>query len=176
MEAIEFLKSVDTFSWVATITFILVVIGLYIKRKSPYVKEVVTNTIMEAEKMFNSGEGQQKLKFAVTAIRAKLPMILRIFITHRMLVTMIEGTLNKISDSFDLDRKVDIKGNEMIVPKKIVIEKKDNMTSFELDTREPEVEVEDGKSNTELYASLKAKTDWRKDTETSVEVGIKKKF
>lgn len=172
MEVINTLKSIDLVSWVILFTLLMIVIGLYIKRSSPYVKDIVTNAIIEAEKHFNSGEGQLKLKFAVTKIRESLPLILRVFITHRMLVTMIETTLNKISDSFELDKKVDIIGNEIIIPKKIIIEKKNKDTSIEIGT----MELNKDDSDIEMYANLKAKTNWKDDTETSVEVGIKKKL
>lgn len=167
MEILNFLKSIDIGSWVILITLVLIVIGLYVKRSSLYVKEIVANAIIEAEKHFNSGQGQLKLQFAVTKIRASLPLILRVFITHSMLVNMIEATLNKISCTFELNRKVDIIGNEVAIPKKIIIEK----DSIEIDTREIRPD-----SDVEVYANVKAKTDWKDNTETSVEVGFKKKL
>lgn len=176
MEIVNTLKNVDILSWVIIFTLIMVAIGLYIKRASPYVKDIITNAIIEAENHFNSGEGQQKLHFAVTTIRGKLPVILRIFITHRMLVTMIETTLNKISDSFELNKKVDIKGNDSIVYRKIDIDEVNKTTSLEMDTRPINVVNTSKDSDVEVYANVKAKTDWRDNTETSVEVGIKKKL
>lgn len=175
-EVLNYIKQIDTTSIVIIGVLIVLVVWLYIKRSSPYIKEVVLNAVIEAENHFNSGEGQQKLHFAVTTIRTRLPLILRIFITHRMLVTMIETTLNKISDSFELHRKVDIKGNEDIIPKKIIIEQEDVKTSFEFDSRDKTTIEEKKDSNVELYANVKAKTDWRDNTETSVEVGFKKKL
>lgn len=175
-EVLNYIKQVDITSIVIIGVLIALVIWLYVKRSSPYVKEVVLNAVIEAENHFNSGEGQQKLHFAVTTIRMKLPFIFRMFITHRMLVTMIETTLNKISSSFDLHKKVDIIGNEeIIIPKKIKIEQEENITSMEIDTREY-VKEKEKDSNVELYANVKAKTNWRDDTETSVEVGFKKKL
>lgn len=174
---LNYIKQIDVTSIVVIGVLLALVVWLYIKRSSPYVKEVVLNAVIEAENHFNSGEGQQKLHFAVTTIRMKLPLIFRVFITHRMLVTMIETTLNKISDSFELHRKVDIKGNENVIPKKIIIEQEETKTSFEFDTRDKTTIVEEKKdSNVELYANVKAKTDWRDNTETSVEVGFKKKL
>lgn len=175
-EVLNYIKQVDITSIVIIGVLIVLVIWLYIKRSSPYVKEVVLNAVIEAENHFNSGEGQQKLHFAVTTIRMRLPLILRVFITHRMLVTMIETTLNKISDSFELHRKVDIKGNEDIIAKKIIIEQEDVKTSFEFDSRDKTTIEEKKDSDVELYANVKAKTDWRDNTETSVEVGFKKKL
>ncbi|MGL6185549.1 MAG: hypothetical protein ACRC1T_09255 [Clostridium chrysemydis] len=176
MEFILFLKNIDTISYITIFTLIMICIGLYIKRKSPFIKEIVENAIIEAEKKFNSGEGQEKLKYATERVRERVPIIFKIFITHRMTVTIIESTLNKISHTFDIDRKIDIIGNENIVSKKIEIDKDTRSTSFEVNMNKGSVSEDDKSSDTELYASLKAKTDWRENTETSLEVGFKKKF
>lgn len=174
-DVLNYIKQMDLASIIIIGILLILVVILYVKRSSPYVKEVVLNAVIEAENHFNSGEGQQKLHFAVTTIRMRLPLILRMFVTHRMLVTMIETTLNKISDSFELHKKVDIIGNEEIIPKKIIIEQNENTTSMEIDTREF-VEEKEKDSDVELYANVKAKTNWKNDTETSVEVGFKKKL
>ena len=176
MAILNTLKSVDVLSWVILFTLTMIAIGLYIKRASPYVKDIITNAIIEAENHFNSGEGQQKLHFAVSLIRNKLPVALRIFITHRMLVTMIETTLNKISDSFELNKKIDIKGNDNVVYKRVGIDDVNKTTSIEIDTRPIDTMNKQKDSDVEVYANVKAKTDWRDNTETSVEVGIKKKL
>lgn len=175
MQIINMVKSVDILSWVILFTLVMVVIGLYIKRTSPYVKEIVKSAVIDAERHFNSGQGQLKLKFATEKIRQSLPLVLRVFITHRMIVTMIEITLNKISHTFELDTVVDIIGNEDMVHKKINIQNTDEVSEIEisLNQRKPEI-VEESKA--EVYASLRAKTDWRDNTETSVEVGFKKKL
>lgn len=169
----EILKNVDILSWVIIFTLMMVVIGLYIKRASPYVKDIITNAIIEAENHFNSGEGQQKLHFAVTIIKSRLPVVLRVFITRRMLVTMIEVTLNKISSSFELEKVVDIKGNEDSVFKRVGVETKNKTTSIKLDTRPLEFKKD---TSVEAYANMKTKTNWRDGVETIVEVGVKKKI
>lgn len=175
MEFISFLKNIDIASYIIIFTVIMVVVGLYIKRKTPFVKELVESAIIEAEKKFNSGEGQEKLKYATEKIREKLPTIFKVFITHRVTITIIESTLNKISHTFNIDRKVDIIGNDSIISKKVEIDKKSMQTTMEIKTNNL-IQNTMNNSDTELYASLKAKTDWKDNTETSVEVGFKKRF
>lgn len=50
MEFISFLKNIDIASYIIIFTVIMVVVGLYIKRKTPFVKELVESAIIEAEK------------------------------------------------------------------------------------------------------------------------------
>lgn len=111
------LKYINSITFMVGVASVLVLIGLYVKRSSPIVKTIVTNAIIDAEQKFNSGEGQQKLQYATIAIQAGLPFILKFFFSKRMIVTIIESTLNKVSDVFELDKKVDIIGNEAIEKK-----------------------------------------------------------
>ena len=178
MEFLEFIKNMDRTSWIILGVVTLIFSILYIKRSSDIVKKIVLEAICEAEGKFNSGEGQQKLEFAVECIRGNLPFIIRLFLTKSTLVTIIEGLLNTISHSFDLGKQVDIKGNDIVLPLgdlKVNLDKR--MFGVELDTRNNlESKEANFDSNTMIYANVKAETDWKNDTETSVEVGIKKKL
>ncbi|MGL5049888.1 MAG: hypothetical protein ACRC6E_04555 [Fusobacteriaceae bacterium] len=155
------LKSIDLVSWVVLVVVGITLIGLYAKRTSPIVKEVITNAILEAERLFNGGEGQKKLEFAVTIIRLRLPKVLGLFITKSMLVSMIEIILNKISHTFELKTKVDIMGN-------------DNKVNFNVELHKTEGDIKD--RSTEMYGAVKTKTDWKDNTESTIEIGFKKKF
>ncbi|MGL6167459.1 MAG: hypothetical protein ACRC0Y_04130 [Fusobacteriaceae bacterium] len=155
------LKSVDLLSWVILVAVGITLIGLYVKRTSPIVKEIITNAILEAERLFNSGEGQKKLDFAVTVIRLRLPKVLGLFITKSMLVSMIEIILNKISHTFELKTKVDIIGN-------------DDKVNFNVESHKTEEYSKEG--NTELYGSVKTKTDWKDNADTTIEIGFKKRL
>ncbi|MGL6130232.1 MAG: hypothetical protein ACRCZ9_01290 [Fusobacteriaceae bacterium] len=73
---------------------------------------------METERVFNSGQGQEKLEFATMVIKSKLPSIASVFVTKRMIVSMIETTLNKVAKTFEVDKIVDIVGNENTVSSK----------------------------------------------------------
>lgn len=176
MEILEFIKNIDKSSWIILGCFSLFLVIIYIKRSSDIVKKIVLEAINEAECKFNSGEGQQKLDFAVDCIKIKLPFILGIFLTKNSLVSIIEGLLNTVSHTFNLNKQVDIKGNDTIITfKEIKINKKE--IDVELDTRSKSELIEASvESDTEVYANVKTKTDWKDNTETSVEVGIKKKL
>lgn len=178
MEVIEFIKNIDRTSWIIIGSFNLLFILLYVRRASDNVKKIVLDVINEAEYRFNSGEGQQKLEFAVEIIRIRLPFILKLLLTKSTLVTIIEGLLNTISHSFDLGKQVDIKGNDIILPLDgLRVDLGKRTIGVELDTRNnlgvKEINID---SDTMVYANVKAETDWKNDTETSVEVGIKKKL
>lgn len=178
MEFLEFIKNMDRTSWIILGVVTLIFSILYIKRSSDIVKKIVLEAICEAEGKFNSGEGQQKLEFAVECIRGNLPFILKLLLTKSTLVTIIEGLLNTISHSFDLGKQVDIKGNDILLPLDgLRVDLGKRTIGVELDTRDnlglKEVNID---SDTMVYANVKAETDWKNDTETSVEVGIKKKL
>ncbi|MGL5960696.1 MAG: hypothetical protein ACRCZ0_01905 [Cetobacterium sp.] len=139
----------------------MTMVGLYIRRTSPVVKNIVSTAIIEAEKAFNGGQGQEKLEFAVIVIRSRLPRIVSVFVTKRMLVSMIEVTLNKIAKTFEINKVVDIVGNE-------------DRVRIDVDAVVEKEVVK--KDNGEVYASLKNNTDWKDNTNTSIEVGFKKKL
>lgn len=161
MEFLEFFKNMDKTSWIILGVFILFLVVLYVKKSSDIVKKIVLEAITEAECKFNSGEGQQKLEFAVECIRGNLPFIFRLFLTKSTLVSIIEGLLNTISHTFNLDKQVDIKGNEIIIPaKKINLDLNKKDIGIELDTRN-ELQINNGDSDLEVYANVKAKTNFK---------------
>lgn len=172
MEFLEFIKNMDRTSWIILGVVALIFSILYIKRSSDTVKKIVLEAICEAECKFNSGEGQQKLEFAVEVIRLRLPFIIKIFLTKSTLVTIIEGLLNTISHSFNLDKRVDIKGNDTLFSlKKLMVKPSIKTTDVESEIKQVDID-----SDTCIYANIKAETDWKDNTETSVELGIKKKL
>lgn len=177
MEFLEFIKQIDKTSWIIISAVVFICGILYVKRSSDTVKTIVLNAINESEERFNSGEGQAKLDFAVETVRGGLPFILRIFMTKAMIISIIEGLLNTISFTFSLDKKVDIIGNDVFKGKKLKLDIEKDKGEIELGVSNKEIEpILSKDSDTELYANVKAETDWKKDTETSVEVGIKKKL
>lgn len=167
---LNYVKGLDLTSWIIIVIGVLAVIGLYINRKRKFVKDLVKTAVVNAEKSFNSNQGQEKLDFATEYIKSRLPVILKYFISKRMIVSMIESTLNKLCDIFEVDEEVDIIGNEDI--KKVDITEKSVGVEFSSNTEyEP---IKD--KNTEVYASLKAETDLHDNPELKAEIGIKHKF
>lgn len=147
---------------------------LYLNKGIPFVRELIESVVIEAEKEFNSGEGQLKLNYAIDKLRAKLPSVLRIFVSRSVLVTLIENALNKLSKTFDLEKEVDIKGNDSVFKGdkiKLEVNKKDVLIG--INTEGSEVTKV---STSEVYGAVKISTDWRDKPNTSIELGVKKKL
>lgn len=115
------------------VLLILLLCFFYYKKESKIVREIMINAILSAEKNFNSGEGQKKLEYAVTVIKSKLPVILKPIFTKFVLVTCIEKLLNSVSNIWDLDTSVDIKGNETTISGNA--ERKDNVDSLNVEIK-----------------------------------------
>lgn len=94
------------------VILLIILISIFIYRKSKYVIRIVGDAIVEAEKKLNSSSGQERLDFAVERIKQQLPYILKPFMTKRILVSIIEFMLNFMNDAFKTGKIVDIQGND----------------------------------------------------------------
>lgn len=75
--------------------------------------------VIASEESFNHGDNKKKLDAAIKYINLrtdKLPylakMVIRKFLSRKRMITIIEKTLQKFSDTFGNARKIDIEGNE----------------------------------------------------------------
>lgn len=102
------------------ISIIIVIIGIIVFKESKMVKQIVLDAVVSAEANLNSEGGQAKLENVVTVVKQKLPKFVSIFVTRKMIVDIVEESLNFVSTMYDLKHKVDIKGNE----EEVVIEEK----------------------------------------------------
>lgn len=107
-QIVNYLKSLDKLSIIIIVIFIMFLIFLFIKKQY----KIFIEAIIKAETMLNSGDGQKKLEYAVHYIQSKLPIILKPFMTKKLIVTIIEYLLNKGLQHMGSDNKIDIKGNE----------------------------------------------------------------
>lgn len=113
MEKIQlFLSSLTTQDYVTFGLGVLVIILLFIFKESKIVIDTVGNAIVEAETKLNSEDGQKRLEYAVSVVQDKLPRFAKIFITKKMIVSIIELMLNSMNKAFKIDKNIDIKGNE----------------------------------------------------------------
>lgn len=159
---------------ISSVIFILFLLCLYFLREKKIVRQIIINAICEAEVRFNSGEGQAKLDFATEQIKKKLPKYLSFIISKSVIIAFIEYFLNKGLQLVKCEKKIDIKGNEdleFIEKIDLNLNEKDN--SVELNYNKPQDMKED---KAEIYGSLKVKTDWHNNPNTTIEVGIKKKL
>ena len=170
----EGLGNMDVTSWVIIGCIGVGLLIIYLNRRIPVVKRLVESAVIEAERNFNSGEGQLKLEYAVNSIKLRLPFVLRFLVTKSVIVTLIESTLNRISNTFDLDIEVDIKGNDGTkIHTKIDLNIGDTeVNTIYMDTPKDKL----NKGETEVYGGVKVTTDWKDKPKSSVEVGLRKKI
>lgn len=103
---LEFLQ--NNFGAIVTVISVMVLVLLLVKKQY----SVFIDVIMDVEEKLNSESGQKKLDMAVALIQSKLPVYIRVFITKKLIVTIIEYILNGALKHFKHGEKVDIKGNE----------------------------------------------------------------
>lgn len=110
------------------ISIIIVIIGIIVFKESKMVKQIVLDAVVSAEANLNSEGGQAKLENVVTVVKQKLPKFVSIFVTRKMIVDIVEESLNFVSTMYDLKHKVDIKGNEEeVVTEEKIETKKDEI-------------------------------------------------
>lgn len=111
-ELINIIKTRPILAIVVCVVLLIAVILLFVFRETKYAIEIVSNAIIETEKVCNSKKGQEKLDYAVTIVKSKLPKMISIFISKRIIVTWIEFMLNFLGKAFSVEKKIDIIGNE----------------------------------------------------------------
>lgn len=159
---------------ISSVVFILFLLCLYFLREKKIVRQIIINAICEAEVRFNSGEGQAKLDFATEQIKKKLPRYLSFIVSKSIIVTFIEYFLNKGLQLVKSEKKIDIKGNEdleLVEKIDLNLYKKENSVELKYNKNQS---IKENKA--EVYGSLKVKTDWHDNPDTTIEVGIKKKL
>lgn len=167
---IEYVKSLDKASIGLIILFVIMGVIVFIKRESKLVQQSVLSVILEAERKFNTKEGQLKLDYVVKELKLKVPTILRFLITKHMLVSLIEYLLNKFAHLMKVSAEVDITGNDDIKIKVPRVEVKDDIITATVGKATKK------SSDFEIYGAIKTETDWRSNPKTSIEVGFEKKL
>lgn len=166
----EYIRTMDNGSWIIVLLVSIVLICVFLKRETLIVQQIVLNVILEAERKFNTKEGQLKLEFAANQLKLKVPKALRFFITKRMLVGLIEFVLNKFAHIMKVGVVIDIDGNDdfLMQDMKFDLRNKTPLDSIKNNQRDD--------SDFSVYGALKTETDWKSDHKTSVELGFKKKL
>lgn len=167
---IDYIKSLDNASIGLILLFIIMGIVVFVKRESKVVQRIVLDVVLEAERKFNTKEGQLKLEYAVRQLKLKVPTVLRFLITKHMLVTLIEYVLNKFAYIMRVEATVDIIGNDeakIIIP---TVEVKKDSATISIG------KIHDKKSDFDIYGAIKTDTDWKSNPKTSIEVGFTKKL
>ena len=93
---------------ILTVLSVLVLVLLIVKKQY----SIFIDVILDVEKKLNSENGQKKLDMAVASIQSELPAWLKVFITKKLIVTIIEYILNGALKHLKHGGHVDIVGND----------------------------------------------------------------
>lgn len=107
--------SQEDWLWISLAGLILA----YIIYNRKQYKNLFDLAVIASEESFNHGDNKRKLDAAIKFVNLrtdKLPylakIIIRKFLSKKRMITVIEKTLQKFSDTFGNARKIDIEGNE----------------------------------------------------------------
>ena len=107
--------SQEDWLWMGLAGFILA----YIFYNRKQYRNLFDLAVIASEESFNHGDNKRKLDAAVKFINLrtdKLPFlaktVIRKFLSRKRMITVIEKTLQKFSDTFGNARRIDIEGNE----------------------------------------------------------------
>lgn len=107
-ESLSIINNLDKGSIIIIVLVVILLIVLFIKKQYNIFIEAIRNS----ETALNSQKGQEKLDYAVKYVQDKLPIILRLVMTKKAIVNIIEYLLNKGLQYMGSEEKIDIKGNE----------------------------------------------------------------
>ena len=167
-------QNLDIGSIIIVFLALIVIILLYIFRKTPVAIKIITEGIEKAEQSLNGEKGQEKLDVAVDYIQTKTPFLLRFLVTKSALVTLIELLLKFGVKVFGVSTNIDIVGNENDITKDVNVGIEDNVMSFDVEVGKGAEINED--SDSYIYGAVKAETDFHGNDKASVEIGIKKEI
>lgn len=167
------IQNLDTGSIIIVVLFIIILVLLYVFRKTPTVIKIITEGIAEAENNLNGKKGQEKLDMAVDYIQSKTPFILKFIVTKSTVVTVIELLLKFGIKVFGVTKEIDIIGNDSAEIKDINMQIEEKTASFDVEMAKGD---EPKGSDSYIYGAVKGETDFHGNDQASIEVGIKKKI
>jgi len=168
---LEYIKNLDTGSYIIVIALLVILVMLYLFRKTPVVMNIILEAMEWVENEQNSEKGKAKRDLAIKIIRAKLPKILQFLITDSLLITIIEMVLNNGAKMFGVNKTIDIEGNESDVS----VQVNENIASIKYESSPEVLEVSED-YDARLYGEVNASTDFHGNDNASIKVGIEKKF
>lgn len=176
------INQMDLASWILLGVSVGICIFLYLKRNSMFIREMIQNAIKEIEIHFNSPLGQKQIDTGTKIAKAKVPFIIKIFMTKRIAVTILEKSLNFIGAIFGMKNTIDIKGNEEslldTVETDITLDHNVNTMDLNIQLGDKPIKPDKIKNtgDSTVYAEVNVKTDWKGKPETSATVGFQKKL
>lgn len=85
---------------IITIVLVLVCLFLIAKYKKEYIQVVAYYVVIQAEQLYKSKEGQQKLEYAVRNVKAKLPWWISWLVSINTIKKIIENILSNLQGIF----------------------------------------------------------------------------
>lgn len=89
---------------------IFIVLGLLLlyKYKKEYLKDLCYYAVIQAEEIYKSKEGQQKLEYAILTVKGKLPCWVRWMISTKLIKNVIEKVLFNLQIIFKASKNKQI--------------------------------------------------------------------
>lgn len=85
---------------VAGIIVVIALLVLMYKYKKEYLKVLAYYAVVQAEELYKSKQGQEKLAFAIKSIKNKLPWYLAWMVSETLIRNTIESVLNTLQTTF----------------------------------------------------------------------------
>lgn len=85
---------------IAVIILVIGIIFLLYKYKREYLNVLAYYAVIQAEELYKSKEGQEKLAFAIRSIKNKLPWWLSWIISEKLIRATIEQVLSNLQSTF----------------------------------------------------------------------------
>ena len=85
---------------IAGAIIVILVLILIFKYRREYLKTLAYYTVIQAEELYKSKQGQEKLSFAITTIKSSLPWWLSWLISDKLIKNSIENVLHTLQDMF----------------------------------------------------------------------------
>ena len=86
---------------VLTLSFAILVGGLYYQIKKNGLKATAIELIVYAETIIGSGKGEEKMNYVIDKFIAFLPIPFRILFTKEMIRNFIQGVFDEIKDALE---------------------------------------------------------------------------
>lgn len=157
---------------------VMLVVLLFIFRKTKVAKSIVKDALCEIERKINSDLAQKAIDQQIAELRKdkEIPFFIRKCVTKHMIISIMEKSMNVVAQTCDINKEYDLKGNESDVSvTKVELDKESLGLGVKYEEK-ADFNVKNDNKTTILYAELNAKTDFKGKDSAQISVGIKKKI
>lgn len=90
----------ETLLLIGIIILAIIGIGLLYKYKREALKAAAYYIVVQAEENFISGQGKEKLQYAIKELKKKIPWYLAWIISEKLIISLIEDVLTGLQNTF----------------------------------------------------------------------------